>query len=229
MQNQSSLNFVFINGRNGAGKDTQANILLEGLPNTIKISTGDVYRDARDGQGKYGKYKEQIAPWVTHVESGGLIPDEVILPIVGEIIGTEFENGIRNFIFTGFPRTIPQLGNLDRYLDDLSQKYDVKTRFIALAVLENTSRARAENRYREALASGQIPRADDVPEVVERRFSTYQNLIGPMLHKLADEKRLIVIKSNGGIEDVRARLHKEIAEGKSTNRELWHNSSKERE
>ncbi len=72
---QSSLNFVFINGRGSSGKDTQADLLVARNAHAVRISTGDIYRGARTPGGKYGRFHEQIKPYIEHVNSGGYIPD----------------------------------------------------------------------------------------------------------------------------------------------------------
>lgn len=86
-------------GGPGAGKGTQANYIKERYQ-IPQISTGDMLRAAVKAASKLGlKAKE-------YMDSGGLVPDEVIIGLVKERIReADCEKG---FLFDGFPRTIPQ-------------------------------------------------------------------------------------------------------------------------
>lgn len=86
-------------GGPGAGKGTQANYIKERY-HIPQISTGDMLRAAVKAASKLGlKAKE-------YMDSGGLVPDEVIIGLVKERIReADCEKG---FLFDGFPRTIPQ-------------------------------------------------------------------------------------------------------------------------
>jgi adenylate kinase len=86
-------------GGPGAGKGTQANYIKEKYQ-IPQISTGDMLRAAVKAGTELGmKAKE-------YMDSGGLVPDEVIIGLVKERIQEpDCENG---FLFDGFPRTIPQ-------------------------------------------------------------------------------------------------------------------------
>ncbi len=86
-------------GGPGAGKGTQANFIKEkyGIP---QISTGDMLRAAVKAGTALGMEAKG------YMDSGGLVPDEVIIGLVKERIQEpDCEKG---FLFDGFPRTIPQ-------------------------------------------------------------------------------------------------------------------------
>jgi adenylate kinase len=86
-------------GGPGAGKGTQANYIKEryGIP---QISTGDMLRAAVKAGTELGKKAKE------YMDSGGLVPDDVIIGLVKERIKEpDCEKG---FLFDGFPRTIPQ-------------------------------------------------------------------------------------------------------------------------
>ena len=86
-------------GGPGAGKGTQANFIKENYQ-IPQISTGDMLRAAVKAGTELGlKAKE-------YMDSGGLVPDDVIIGLVKErITEADCEKG---FLFDGFPRTIPQ-------------------------------------------------------------------------------------------------------------------------
>src|SRR4029078_10267594 len=86
-------------GPPGAGKGTQAAMLMHkfGIP---QISTGDMLRAAVKAGTQLGLQAKQF------MDSGALVPDDVIIGLVKERI--KQPDSARGFLFDGFPRTIPQ-------------------------------------------------------------------------------------------------------------------------
>jgi adenylate kinase len=86
-------------GGPGAGKGTQANFIKKKFQ-IPQISTGDMLRAAVKAGTELGIKAKGF------MDSGGLVPDEVIIGLVKERIQeADCANG---FLFDGFPRTIPQ-------------------------------------------------------------------------------------------------------------------------
>ncbi len=86
-------------GGPGAGKGTQANYIKEKYQ-IPQISTGDMLRAAVKAGTELGKEAK------SYMDSGGLVPDEVIIGLVKERI--KEDDCQKGFLFDGFPRTIPQ-------------------------------------------------------------------------------------------------------------------------
>ncbi|HSV94856.1 MAG TPA: nucleoside monophosphate kinase [Spirochaetia bacterium] len=197
----SHINFLFINGKGSSGKDTQADILLKNLGDkAIKLSTGDIYRDAKTGTGEYGRYYSDFAPFIDHVEKqGGYFPDDVMINVVGQIISEKMAEGYENFIFTGFPRTIGQMELMDELVSHLENASSVHLYF---DISDETSKSRAEYRRRLAETNNVPIRQDDEKCVVEKRLNSFKTLTLPMLNKLENQNRLIKIKAEGTIQDI---------------------------
>jgi adenylate kinase len=86
-------------GAPGAGKGTQANYIKERYQ-IPQISTGDILRAAVKAGTELGKLAKQV------MDSGGLVPDDIIIGIVKERL--KEPDCQKGFLFDGFPRTIPQ-------------------------------------------------------------------------------------------------------------------------
>jgi adenylate kinase len=98
--------FVFL-GPPGAGKGTQAKGEAERL-DLLYIATGDELRRAvAQGTDLGQKAKE-------YMDAGELVPDDVIIGIVRDLIDAHPE--ARGVLFDGFPRTVAQAEALDALL-----------------------------------------------------------------------------------------------------------------
>lgn len=98
---------VILLGPPGAGKGTQAKIIVErfGIP---QISTGDILRDNVAHDTELGRKARAI------MARGELVPDDLVTDMVAERLRQgDCERG---FILDGFPRTPVQAEWLDRFL-----------------------------------------------------------------------------------------------------------------
>jgi adenylate kinase len=99
---------VIFLGPPGAGKGTQAKLVAAhyGVPH---LSTGDMLRENVQLGTPLGVLAKPI------MERGELVPDDLILRMVGERIARN--DCVRGFVFDGFPRTLAQAEALDRILE----------------------------------------------------------------------------------------------------------------
>lgn len=93
---------LIIFGPPGSGKGTYSMRLKEKI-GVEKISTGDIFRMAIKEGSELGKRVRE------YVETGKLVPDEIVIPIVEKWV-KKFEN----FILDGYPRTIRQAEALEK-------------------------------------------------------------------------------------------------------------------
>jgi adenylate kinase len=99
---------IILFGPPGAGKGTQGALLAERRGMT-RLSTGDLLRDALREGTPLGLEARRF------MDSGDLVPDEVILGMVREVM--DGRDG--GFIFDGFPRTTEQAKALDGLLREI--------------------------------------------------------------------------------------------------------------
>ena len=106
---------ILLMGPPGAGKGTQAEILVERY-HVPHISTGDMFRAAVKEGAALGKQAKE------YMDSGQLVPDAVTIGIVKD--GLSKPECKQGFILDGFPRTIEQADALDAALKEIAITLD---------------------------------------------------------------------------------------------------------
>ena len=177
---------IILLGMPGAGKGTQAQIIEEELA-IANVSTGAILREVSKSQSDLGQKVQ------TYLNSGQLVPDEIIIEMLVERISKDDCNN--GFILDGFPRNIEQAKSLDQ----AGVSIDL---VIYLKILEEQIIERMSGR-RIHLASGRsyhttfnppkvdgkddltgedlVQRSDDKPDVIKKRLEVYFNETEPML------------------------------------------------
>src|SRR5262245_43090999 len=102
-------------GPPGAGKGTQAKLLLDSLA-IPQISTGDMMRAERKAGSALGKKFDE------YMSAGKLVPDELVLDLIEQRL--KQPDAAKGAIFDGFPRTQPQAAALDSMLARLGRRID---------------------------------------------------------------------------------------------------------
>ena len=105
---------IILLGPPGAGKGTQARILVEAR-NMVQLSTGDMLREAKNSGSEMGKKVAEV------MARGDLVTDEIVIGLIREKLTGASGNG---FIFDGFPRTLAQADALGSLLEEMGSKLD---------------------------------------------------------------------------------------------------------
>jgi adenylate kinase len=182
---------VILLGPPGAGKGTQAKILVEeyGIP---QLSTGDILRSAIAAQTPMGLAAKEV------MDRGDLVSDSIVNGIVSERL--DAQDCKPGFVLDGFPRTITQAEALDRMLADKGLKLD--------AVVEVTADAdvlvdRVINRAREMSGGA---RADDNEQVLRNRLAVYRELTAPLVEYYRKQGLLRTVDGMAPVEEVTAAI-----------------------
>ena len=204
------MNLILL-GAPGAGKGTQAELLVEklGIP---AISTGNMLREAMRNGTDLGKKAKQ------YMEAGELVPDELVLGIVAERVSqSDCANG---FILDGVPRTLAQAEALDAKGVRVDHVVSIE---IADDVIEGRMTGRrvcskcGASYHIEAnppkaegicdLCEGQlIIRKDDAPETVRHRLEVYHASTEVLKRYYEAQGKLRLVQGNQSIEGCSAEI-----------------------
>ncbi len=211
--------YIILIGAPGAGKGTQAALLVEalGLPH---VASGDLFRENLQNETPLGLQAK------SYMDRGELVPDDVTIAMVRERLSRpDCEAGA---ILDGFPRTVAQAKALDKVLAEEGRAIDIVP---YIKVAEETLVARLAGRWicgqcqtpYHALASpprrrgicdecgGQLyQRDDDKPQTVRKRLEVYFAQTMPVIEHYRHLRLLVEVEGEGSIEEVQARLLKAI-------------------
>jgi adenylate kinase len=179
-------------GPPGAGKGTQAQRLASklGIP---QISTGDMLRAAVAAGSEVGRRAK------THMESGKLVPDEVVIGVAEQRLGEP--DAKKGFILDGFPRTAGQADALDKLLPKLGVSLE---RCVSLRVDE-------DELVKRLLKRAQIEgRADDNEQTIRTRMQVYRDSTAPLIAYYRGRGVLREIDGEGGVDEVAKRLEQAL-------------------
>ncbi len=176
-------------GPPGAGKGTQAEFLRDNY-NLHHISTGDMLRAAIKEGTPLGLEAKKF------VESGGLVPDEVIIGLVGEVLAKDKAAG-KGFLLDGFPRTLAQAEALDVLFGELGIDD------VTIVMLEAPEEELIQRMIKRGLASG---RADDTEDTIRHRLTVYHNQTSPVKAHYDKTRGVKQVNGLGNVEEITERI-----------------------
>ena len=203
------MKIIFL-GAPGAGKGTQAERVSErlGIPT---ISTGAIIRSAvKDGTPMGLEAKKFI-------ESGALVPDEVVIGIVKERLNeSDCDKG---YILDGFPRSVPQaqalsdMGvRLDKVISYEVSDEDIINRMSGRRVCAGCGRTyhvvhlpSAKGDECESCGGKLTIRADDDPAVVRSRLEVYHSTTEPLKAYYREKGMLCTVDAADAVEEITKR------------------------
>ncbi len=204
------MNIVLL-GAPGAGKGTQA-VRMTKKYSIPHISTGDILRSRiKDGSEIGIKAKG-------YVESGSLVPDEIVIAMVKDRLQEEDCNN--GFILDGFPRNKNQAEELDSCLKELEKDIDVALNFDASeevvmmrlsgrrvcsacgATYHITNVPSKVEGICDECGEGLIQRKDDRKETIKNRLCVYKESAEPLLAYYKEKNKLVTVPADKDYREI---------------------------
>ena len=215
----SELNLVLL-GPPGSGKGTQGERLQEELQLPY-YATGDILRAAvREGT-ELGRTAKE------YMDRGDLVPDEVIVGMIGERIDSA--EAVDGFILDGFPRTVPQADALAAKLTELDRELTA----VLLIEVSDEEVVRRLGGRRTCLENGHVfhvefnppqkdgvcdldgselvVRDDDKPDVIHHRLEQYEEKTSPLIDYYDGQSLLRQIEGAASTEAVADEIRRTLA------------------
>jgi len=207
---------VFL-GAPGVGKGTQADRVTSKF-NIVKISTGDLLREAVRNQTPLGREAK------SYMDQGKLVPDSVVIGLVrNKLADPSSRNG---FVLDGFPRTVAQAEELGKVLASTHRQLDRVVNFQVSRedVIKRLSGRRSCPKCQATFHADFAPskkgaacdrcgetlvqRSDDRPEAIETRLKVYEEQTAPLIRYYRDQQLLSELDGSGPVEAVFEALSK---------------------
>jgi adenylate kinase len=129
------------------------------------------------------------------MDAGEYVPDEVTNAMVRDRLAeADAQDG---FLLDGYPRTVAQVDELDKMLNDSGHAVD------AVVVLTVDADELVQRLLRRAEIEG---RADDTEDVVRRRQDVYARQTAPLLEVYAERGLLVEVDGMGEVDAVTERV-----------------------
>jgi adenylate kinase len=209
-----SLNVIML-GPPGAGKGTQASRLAR-EHNVLKISTGDILREAVTQRTHLGKIAGKT------MAEGHLVPDDVMVGVVRERLMQPDTS--RGFVLDGFPRTVPQATSLDEMMRGrggltvlhMVVPFDVLVRRLHIRRICSVCGTNADPSMPEGSrcpkCGGEfVQRTDDSEQVVRERLKVFDEETWPLVEYYRGSPAFFTIDGNQPPDRVSEQIREAVA------------------
>jgi len=196
---------LIIMGAPGAGKGTQADVISE-RERIPAISTGQILRGAMSAGTELGLRAKK------YVESGALVPDDVVIGIVKDYLSSdECKNG---FILDGFPRSTAQaeaIKSLGIRIDAVLLIHVSDERIIRRMGGRRVCKCGAsyhidylppeQDGICDKCGEELYIREDDKPETVSNRLKVFHDNTEPLIDYYRSQGLLVEVEGQEQVED----------------------------
>lgn len=212
--------YIVLLGPPGAGKGTQANILMQ-KTGLVHISSGDIFRENIKNDTDLGKLAQQ------YMSRGELVPDDVTIAMIRERFSRS--DCVDGAILDGFPRTTAQADALEKMLAEFGGQVNLVPFITAndeilIERLSGRWTCRAHGhifheKFNPPQVAGQCDidhselyqRDDDKAETVTRRIQVYNEQTAPLIAYFRERGKLLIVNGDQPIEKVSRILEAALA------------------
>ena len=188
---------MLIIGPPGSGKGTQAERICKEL-DIVAISTGDIFRANVKGETPLGLEAKK------YIDNGDFVPDSVTNRMVRDRLAQS--DVAEGFLLDGYPRTSPQVDELDDILAAAGVKLDVVVQLTA------DDEELVKRLLQRAQETG---RSDDNEKIIRHRLDLYREQTEIVVSRYAERGILAKVDGLGVMDDVTARVMEAIKKDKA--------------
>ena len=174
-------------GAPGSGKTTDAELIAGKHTNITHYSTGDMFR----AEVAIGSQRGQIIE--TYISAGNIVPIDIAIET---ILGAIKKAPTDVIIIDGYPRSLEQMTELDKYLVNEPEVELVNV--IEVEVSQNTAFQRVLGRAADA----DVVRADDNEKVFLNRMKLFTEPLAQIKEFYTKRNLLKVISGEGTIQEI---------------------------
>jgi len=181
---------IFVVGGPGSGKGTQCAKMVQkyGLSH---LSSGDLLRDEVQSGSPRGAELTKI------MESGQLVPLEVVLDLIKEAMVKEFAKGSHGFLIDGYPREVKQ-----------GDQFEAEIMEAALVIyFEVSAKTMTDRLLGRAKTSGRV---DDNIETIKKRLDTFYKQTEPVVDHYKKKGKLAQVHAEGGVDQIFGEVDKSL-------------------
>ena len=208
------MNLILL-GAPGAGKGTQAEIICDRL-RIPAVSTGNILREAMKNGTEMGARAKSF------IDSGALVPDDVIIGIIKERLAQDdCKNG---FILDGVPRTVAQAEALEEMGVQIDRAVDLEVLDDVIiqrlsgrrvcsacgASYHTTARPSASPDVCDRCGGALIVRKDDEPATIRERLKVYHVQTEPRVVLYRARGKLVTVMGQETVADTTRQLFEKL-------------------
>jgi adenylate kinase len=209
---------VVLLGAPGAGKGTQCKSIVDRY-NLLHLSSGDILRQERAEGTELGKKAQD------YMDSGALVPDEIIIEMMAKAIG---KAPVAGFVLDGFPRTVNQAAELDKALLASGQKIgavlnlEIEDHVVTKRITGRRSCPECGAVYHienlkpktEGICDKDgtelVQRPDDTEEVLANRLKNYHQQTEPLVDYYKKNSTVYDFEADRDPDDVKASMFEKL-------------------
>ncbi len=200
------MNMIML-GPPGVGKGTIAK-KISAKYSWPQLSTGDMLREAIAKETEVGLKAKEF------VESGKLVPDDIVIGIVKERISKD--DCKAGFIFDGFPRTLPQAEAIDKEEIKIDAVLDFRASYEV--IMQRLGGRRTCKKCGAIFHTKNIPpkkegicdqcggslyqRDDEKPDVISKRLDVYDEQTKPLVNFYEKKEILLPINAETTADEI---------------------------
>lgn len=207
--------YLVLLGAPGAGKGTQAALLVEKL-GMVHVSSGDLFRENLNQGTPLGLVAR------SYMDQGQLVPDNITIAMVMDRL--EQPDCARGVILDGFPRTLAQAQALDEALNARGSRISVvpyvrvSTDLLLRRLTGRWTCKQCKTVYHELYSPSKVAgvcdvcggdlyqRPDDAPETQKNRVDVYTSQTEPLIQYYRSKGLLVEVDGEGDVESVHSTL-----------------------